>query len=296
MGRASRCAGPSRGSVNGSTFDGAFDKVRIFSDVRIGAHADYMFSGCANLKSADMTLVDTSLTTSAAYMFSGCRNLVSVQNVGITSTPDTASGRVSPTNLYTGDGAGRVFSGVSFAQNGFMQVSRSVKGMFEGADHMRSVRLTNSLNSAALADASSMFSGCAELITVELNNVANGTSLTNVASMFAGATSSAAIAGEDTRYSVSNFATARTVNATSAFANMTRLKTFVGTDMVRGGASTLTGAFAGAQSLTNLTLTNVGTGTGAILTGAFRGSLALRAPATTLDPEPDYLPSNTSAT
>ena len=122
-----------RGSVNGSTFDGAFDKVRIFSDVRIGAHADYMFSGCANLKSADMTLVDTSLTTSAAYMFSGCRNLVSVQNVGVTSTPDTVSGRVSATNLYTGDGAGRTFSGVSFAQNGFMQTSRSVKGMFEGA-------------------------------------------------------------------------------------------------------------------------------------------------------------------
>lgn len=86
------------------------------------------------------------------------------------------------------------------------------------------------------------------------------------------------------------------MNATSVFANMTRLKTFVGTDMVRGGASTLTGAFAGAQSLTNLTLTNVGTGTGAILTGAFRGSLALATPATTLDPEPDYLSSNTSAT
>ncbi|WP_289264626.1 BspA family leucine-rich repeat surface protein, partial [Dubosiella newyorkensis] len=161
---------------------------------------------------------------------------------------------------------------------------------------MRSVRLTNSLNSAALTDASSMFSGCAELVNVELNNVANGTSLTNVASMFAGATSSAAIAGEDTRYSVSNFATARTVNATSVFANMTRLKSFTGTDMVKGAASTLTGAFAGAQSLTNLTLTNVGTGSGAILTGAFRGSLALATPATTLDPEPDYLSRNTSAT
>ena len=119
------------------------------SGVRANKSLTTLFRGFTSLKTADLTKLDTSQTTTMNYMFSGCNNLTSLD----ISSFDT--------------------SNVTDMQN-----------MFDGCNSLTSLDLSN-FDTSKVTNMSSMFRNCSGFTTLDINNF-DTSNVTNMDYMFAG--------------------------------------------------------------------------------------------------------------
>ena len=107
----------------------------------------YLFYGCKNLTSLDLTLMNTSSTTSMSYMFWGCSSLTSIDISGFD-----------------------------------MQKTKSLSWMFYGCTALRTV-VVGYHNAPELSSLICMFSECSRLKSVDLSGLEN-TVLTSINGLF----------------------------------------------------------------------------------------------------------------
>ena len=139
----------------------------------------YMFSGCSNLISLDLTSFNTATVTDMSYMFSDCSSLTSIDltsfNVkNVTSLQRMFSGCSSLTSLNL----------LSFNTNKVQYVA----GMFNGCSSLTSIDLT-SFNTVKVKNMSNVFKGCSSLQTIYVSDAFYTYQSVSSASMFEGCSS-----------------------------------------------------------------------------------------------------------
>lgn len=162
--------------------------------------ASYMFDGCENLTSVDLSGFDTSSITNMSGMFSWCENLTNVDLSGLdTSNVTDMSGIfqgckrltdvdfrdldtskvTNMSSMFYGCGS---LTNIDFSELDTSNVT-NMSGMLSGCD------LTNvdfsGLNTSNVTDMSDMFSGCENLTNVDFSRL-NTSNVTNMSGMFSG--------------------------------------------------------------------------------------------------------------
>ena len=139
---------------------------------------EYMFYGCLNLTSLDLSNFITSKVKDMAYMFADCKSLNAL---------DLSNFNVSKVLTMFG-----MFSGCSNLES--LDLSRFITPnlkemlhMFDGCSNLKSIDVSN-LNTSKVKDMTSVFQNCSSLTSLDLSSF--DTSLvTDMSSMFKGCTS-----------------------------------------------------------------------------------------------------------
>ena len=129
----------------------------------------YMFSGCTNLTSVDLSGLDMSSVLNMSYMFSGCQNLASINFTGL----DVSSVTNMSDMLYG-------CSGLSSVDLTGLNTSRvtNMSDMLSGCSSLTSVDLTG-VDTSSVTDMSYMFYDCDNLTYLDLSEL----NISNVSSM-----------------------------------------------------------------------------------------------------------------
>lgn len=176
------------------------------SKVIANSNSKNLFYNFPNLKTIDLTYLDTSNVTSMEGMFAECKNLTTV-NVSALNTAKVKNmnGMFKSCEKLTG------LSLTNFATTNVTNMA----SMFEGANALTTLDVS-SFNTSKVTDMSRMFYGCKKLSTLNISNFAT-TNVTNMEYMFANI--------ELTTLNIDNFETPKVVNMGGMFLNSNKLTT-----------------------------------------------------------------------
>lgn len=197
------------GSVNAWYYDSDSNglyEVYIGGNGKVYANANsrYLFYNFTNLKTLDLTYLDTSSVTNMEEMFSGCSNLTTINVSGFnTSKVVNMSGMFKNCTKLT-----------TLSLTNFVTTNvTNMQSMFEGASALTTLDVS-SFSTSKVTDMSRMFYGCKKLTTLSISNFTT-TSVTNMAYMFANL--------ELTTLNIDNFDTPKVVNFEGMFLNSNKL-------------------------------------------------------------------------
>ncbi|WP_279083449.1 BspA family leucine-rich repeat surface protein, partial [Lactobacillus apis] len=176
-----------------------------YLDLSQATSTTYMFSGCEDLTSLDLSSFNTANVTNMDFMFRGCESLTSLNlsNFNTANVESMESMFRECTSLISLD-----LSSFNTAN-----VTEMVS-MFRGCESLTSLDLSN-FNTANVTDMRFMFEECASLISLDLSSF-DTASVNNMVKMFYGCSSL-------TSLNVSNFDTANVTNMESMFEKCTAL-------------------------------------------------------------------------
>lgn len=165
-----------------------------------------MFRGCYNLKTVDLSGLDTSEVVNMAYMFTGCESLETIDLSGFdTSKVKYMSG------MFSSCGFKQLPDMSSFDTSNVTDMSQ----MFAWCPELQTVDLSN-FNTSKVTDISFMFRGCTNLKQVNLSKF-DTTNVTNMSGLFAECTS---LETAD----LSNFNTSKVTDMSEMFCMCEKLK------------------------------------------------------------------------
>ncbi len=242
------------GGLSGAHYESGF-AWRPYSDQIISAEinvtgmtdASYLFSGCSNLTSLDVSGFDTSNVTDMRWMFYGCSGLTSLDVSGF----DTSNVTYMWQMFYGCSGL------TSLDVSGFDTSNvTDMNGVFGGCSGLTSLDVSG-FDTGNVTDMGSMFSGCSGLTGLDVSGF-DTSSVTNMHSMFSGCSGL-------TSLDVSGFDTSSVTNMNYMFSGCSGLisldvsgfdtsnMTYMGW-MFSGcsGLTSLDSMFEGCSSLTSL--------------------------------------------
>ena len=204
-----------------------FNKLQRAQLLNCGfSNAGYLFNGCSNLRSVNISMLGGNSLTNTNYMFSSCTSLTTVPLFNTASVTNMSGMFSSCTSLTTVP----LFNTAAVTD---------MNRMFQDCYSLTTVPL---FNTAAVTDMSRMFSGCYSLTTVPLFNTA---SVQNMNFMFA------------LCYSLTTvplFNTASVTNMASMFSSCTLLTTVPLFNTA--SVTTMSNMFTTCRSLTSVPLFN----------------------------------------
>lgn len=208
--------------------------VKFNGEVRLPEAIHYLFSGCSNLTTIDVSNWDTSAVTVMANVFENCTSL---------TTLDVSKWNTS--KVMDMDG---LFDGCSNLTT--LDVSKwdtnavtDMNYMFHGCSSLTTLDVSN-WDTSAVWNMSHMFAGCSNLTTLDISNW-NTSKVTYMNYMFHGCNSLTAL-------DVSNWNTSAVTNMNSMFDNC---KSITALNVSKWNTSKVTdmgGLFGGCSSLTTL--------------------------------------------
>ena len=193
----------------------------------------YMFSGCTNLTSLDVTNFNTEKVTYMVYMFSGCSNLTSLDvtkfnTANVTNMSDMfrncsalTSLDVSKFNTVNVTNMGRMFSNCSAlisldVTNFNTEKVTYMVYMFSGCSKLTSLDASK-FNTMNVTNMGRMFSNCSALTSLDVTNF-NTKKVTNMGRMFFECQALTTI------YASSKFVTIQVSQSSDMFYNCKKLK------------------------------------------------------------------------
>jgi len=239
----------------------------------------YMFSGCNQLTSLDVSKFNTASVTNMQCMFSGCSQLTSldVSNFNTASVTDMRSMfydcsqltslDVSNFNTASVENMNSMFYGcsqlTSLDVSNFNTASVTNMGyMFSGCSQLSSLDLSN-FNTASVKVMYAMFYNCSQLTSLDLSNF-NTASVEGMMSMFSGCS-------KLTSLDVSNFNTASVTGMYSMFKGCSQLTSLDVSNFNTASVTNMKDMFSGCSKLTSLDVSNFNTASVTDMTNMFKG-------------------------
>lgn len=201
-----------------------------------------MFSGCGNLTSLDLSGFDTSKVTSMRGMFSGCANITSLDiahfDTGQTTRMDA---------MFSGCNK---LSSVDISKFDTKNVT-SMGSMFNGCEKLSSVDVSK-FDTINVTSMRGMFNGCKSLTSLDVSGF-DISQVTDLSHMFGSCEMLTAL-------DVTHFVTNRVTNMSGMFIGCTKLKTLDLSRFATGRVTDMSFMFDGCDSLTSLDLSHFDTG------------------------------------
>ena len=239
--------------------------IVVENGVKTGENAAYIFSGCTNLTSVDLSGLDTSAATNFNYMFQGCSTLKSIDLSGLdTSNVQRMNYLLSGcSNLTDANLKGLVTSGtinMAYMFNGCSALKNldisdwntenvtSMSYMFQNCAELADLDVSG-WNTGSVTSMNYMFSGCAALTEVDITgwDVSNVTTMTY---MFNGCT---VLDGVD----ISGWNTGKLTNMSYMFQNCKGLSSINMSGMNVGSVTTILYMFNGCTKLASADLSGL---------------------------------------
>lgn len=161
-----------------------FNNAKDLSTITYGTNFDtkkitnmsYMFNGCHNLNTIDLSQYDTTNVTDMSHMFSGCDNITTINlpNTFNTSNVSNMDSMFSGCTLLTN---------VNLTQLDTSNVT-SMEGMFNDCRNLNSIDVSN-FDTTDVTSMKNMFASCSNVTNLNISNF-NMQSLTNISGMFNG--------------------------------------------------------------------------------------------------------------
>lgn len=220
----------------------AKSKITIFGIINgyfiNNTRTNYMFSGCSNLTSLDLSDLDTSKVTAMNHMFNGCSNLTSLNVSGWDTSKVTAMNDMftSCSKLTSLDVSGWDTSMVDV-----------MNGMFYGCSSLTSLDVSH-FNTSKITRTDGMFYKCSGLTSLDLSGW-DTSSVTNTYNMFADCSSL-------TYLDVSNWDTSSVTNMNNMFKNCSNLTSLNVSGFNTSRVTNMYNVFDGCSSLTSLDLSS----------------------------------------
>ena len=201
----------------------------------------YMFSGCSNLTSLDLSNFDTSNVTTMGYMFNDCSNLTSLDlsNFDTSNVTDMDGMFADCGNLTSLDLSNFDTSNVT-----------DMDGMFADCGNLTSLDLSN-FDTSNVTDMRIMFKGCTNLTSLDLSNF-DTSNVTAMATMFGRCTNL-------TSLDLSNFDTSNVITMVNMFAECEKLTNLDLSSFDTSNVTSMWTMFNGCSNLTSLDLSNFDT-------------------------------------
>ena len=224
----------------------------------------YMYYGCSNIISLDLSKFDSQKVTNMSYMFSGCELLKSLNLSGInTQNVNNMSYMFQDccklTNL---DLSGFNTKNVKYMNNMFQNCAHltylnildfntinviNMNNMFLNCSHLTNINLSN-FNTINVKNMSYMFSGCKSLKNIDVLNF-NTQNVINMKGLFNSCSSI-------TNLELSNFITTNVTNMSLMFSGCELLKILYLSKFTAEKITNISFMFYGCKSLTYLDLSN----------------------------------------
>ena len=219
----------------------------------------YMFAGCTNLKSADLSNFDTSEVTSMQSMFSGCTNLTDINLRNLVTSNVTNMGY-----MFYECSALTSIDLSNFNTNNVDYMC----SMFYDCSALKNLKLSSSFNTHNVTDMGYMFGGCNSLTNLDLSSF-DTSSLKRMCNMFERCSALTSI-------DLSKFNTKNVYYMTGLFSGCSSLKkldlsTFNTSNVTEG----MNGMFYGCSSLTSLNLSSFDTSKVPEMSSMFAGCTSL---------------------
>ena len=228
-----------------------------YLDLSQATSTTYMFSGCEDLTSLDLSSFNTANVTNMDFMFRGCESLTSL-NLSNFNTANVES-MVSMFRECT--------SLISLDLSSFNTANvTEMVSMFRGCESLTSLDLSN-FNTANVTDMRSMFEECASLISLDLSSF-DTASVNNMVKMFYGCSSL-------TSLNVSNFDTANVTNMESMFEKCTALPSLDLSSFSILKVTNMTSMFEDDEKLVDLNISSLKTTLPVELNSTFKNCASL---------------------
>ena len=151
---------------------------------------DSMFRTCGNLKSVDLTGIDTSKVTNMSFLFDGCEKLANIKGLSGFNT----SYVTDMTGMFAGMNAITEFDISNFDTSKVVKFGDSTPystiasygqpGMFQNCSNLRTLHI-GEMDLSSAKNFSRMFSGCSSLETID-GTFVNGNVVEDLNTMFTG--------------------------------------------------------------------------------------------------------------
>ena len=228
----------------------------------------YMFNGCNNLSSLDLSYFNTTNVTNMKHMFEGCKALTSLDltNFNTEKVTDMACMFFNCQNLsslalsyyFNTTNVTNMISMFYYCQNlssldlSYFNTTNvtDMYSMFKGCSALTSLDLTK-FNTAKVTDMSGMFYDCKKLSLLDLTNF-NTAKVTNMSYMFNGCSAL-------TSLDLTKFNTANVTNMSGMFYNCQDLSSLNLSKFNTENVTKMYSMFNGCPVLTSLDLTNFNT-------------------------------------
>ena len=228
----------------------------------------YMFNGCNNLSSLDLSYFNTTNVTNMKHMFEGCKALTSLDltNFNTEKVTDMACMFFNCQNLSSLDlsyyfnttNVTNMISMFYYCQNlssldlSYFNTTNvtDMYSMFKGCSALTSLDLTK-FNTAKVTDMSGMFYDCKKLSLLDLTNF-NTAKVTNMSYMFNGCSAL-------TSLDLTKFNTAKVTDMSGMFYDCKKLSLLDLTNFNTENVTKMYSMFNGCPVLTSLDLTNFNT-------------------------------------
>lgn len=244
-------------------------EVRISGITRL----QYMFVGLKNLKTVDLSGLDTGSVKYMHHMFDGCSSLRSLDLTGLnTSSVTSMHGMFQGcSSLESLDLSGFDTSKVIYM--GYYY--ESGQGMFENCSSLTSLDLS-SFNTGNVTDMSGMFENCSSLKSLDLSSfdtakverMGYSIAFKDIRGMFSGCSSLESL-------DLSNFNTASVKDMSSAFSGCSSLKNLNVSSFNTANVECMHHMFDGCSSLESLDLSSFNTEKAFSMNGMFSGCSSL---------------------
>jgi len=202
----------------------------------------YMFEGCYNLTSLDVSNFDTGNVTDMDGMFGGCSSLTSLD--------------VSNFDTKNVTDMGGMFGGCSSLTSLDISSFNTSKvtdmdGMFSDCSSLTSLDVSN-FDTGNVIDMDGMFWGCSSLTSLDVSNF-DTKNVTDMGGMFGGCSSLASL-------DISSFDTSKVTDMDGMFSDCSSLTSLDVSNFDTGNVTDMDGMFGGCSSLTSLDVSNFDTG------------------------------------
>ena len=257
------------------------NKVYIGSEsgtVKANASMARVFSSLTNVKTIDLSNLDTSSVTSMYYMFYNCSSLMTLNLSNFDTSNLTNMGYMfyNCSSLMTLDlssfntskvtAMGSMFRGCSSLTN--LDLSNfdtskvtSMANMFRGCSNLTNLDLSN-FSTSSVTSMGYMFYGCSLLMTLDLSNF-NTSSVTNMTYMFYNCSSL-------TTLDLSNFDTSKVTSMANMFQNCRELTTLNLSNFNTSAVSDMSYMFSGYKG-TSINLSSFDTSSVTTMQSMFSG-------------------------
>ncbi len=205
-----------------------------------------MFSGCTNLTSLDLSNFDTSNVTDMSVMFSGCSNLTSLDlsNFDTSNVTDMSGMFSGCSNLTSLDLSNFDTSKVTYmGYNCNINNDVVPAGMFTDCSNLTSLNLS-SFDTSNVRYMKAMFSGCTNLTSLDLSNF-DTSNVTDMSVMFSGCSNL-------TSLDLSNFDTSNVTDMSVMFSGCSSLTNLDVSNFDTSKVIFMQSIFAYCSSLTSL--------------------------------------------
>ncbi len=209
--------------------------------VRANTNSSYIFIGFTNLKTVDLTKLDTSKVTNMSYMFSGCSSLTSLD----VSNFDTSNVTTMSYMFYNCSSLTSLdLSNFNTSNVIYMDY------MFSSCRSLTSLDLSG-FDTSKVTTMYYMFRECRSLTSLDVSNF-NTSNVTNMTYMFYNCSSL-------TSLDLSNFNTSNVTDMSHMFDYCRSLTSLDVSNFDTSNVTTMNGMFSGCSSLTSLDVSNFDT-------------------------------------